>query len=120
MNVDRKNKLVRRYHVSDAASQAVDHLPMKGNTGQAADQTRQGQQQDQVIGARPGRAHLRREDQGHGRHADMPDRHGVREGEGRHKKTPPATSPDTKPGMIRGIDVKSKAPKLAVTGQNDP
>ena len=36
MNVDRKHKLVRRYHVSDAAlhdSQAVDHLLMAGNTG---------------------------------------------------------------------------------------
>jgi IS5 family transposase len=36
VNVDRKHKLVRRYHVSDAAlhdSQAVDHLLMKGNTG---------------------------------------------------------------------------------------
>ncbi|MET4104416.1 IS5 family transposase [Roseovarius sp. MBR-78] len=36
VNVDRKHKLVRRYHVSNAAlhdSQAVDHLLMKGNTG---------------------------------------------------------------------------------------
>ena len=36
MNVDRKHKLVWRYHVSDAAqhdSQAVDHLLMEGNTG---------------------------------------------------------------------------------------
>ena len=36
MNVDRKYKLVRRYHVSNAAlhdSQAVDHLLMEGNTG---------------------------------------------------------------------------------------
>jgi len=36
VNVDRKHKLVRRYHVSDAAqhdSQAVDHLLMQGNTG---------------------------------------------------------------------------------------
>jgi len=36
VNVDRKHKLVRRYHVSDAAqhdSQAVDHLLMEGNTG---------------------------------------------------------------------------------------
>jgi IS5 family transposase len=36
VNVDRKHKLVRRYHVSDAAlhdSQAVDHLLMRGNTG---------------------------------------------------------------------------------------
>jgi hypothetical protein len=35
MNVDRSPKLVRRYHVSDAAlhdSQAVDHLLMQGNT----------------------------------------------------------------------------------------
>jgi IS5 family transposase len=35
VNVDRKHKLVRRYHVSDAAlhdSQAVDHLLMRGNT----------------------------------------------------------------------------------------
>ena len=35
MNVDRKHKLVRRYHVSDAAlhdSQAVDHLLMQSNT----------------------------------------------------------------------------------------
>jgi len=36
VNVDRKHKLVRRYHVSNAAvhdSQAVDHLLMRGNTG---------------------------------------------------------------------------------------
>ena len=36
VNVDRKHKLVRRYHVSDVAlhdSQAVDHLLMEGNTG---------------------------------------------------------------------------------------
>ena len=36
VNVDRMHKLVRRYHVSDAAqhdSQAVDHLLMRGNTG---------------------------------------------------------------------------------------
>ena len=36
VNVDRKHKLIRRYHVSDAAlhdSQAVDHLLMRGNTG---------------------------------------------------------------------------------------
>jgi len=36
VNVDRTLKLVRRYHVTDAAvhdSQAVDHLLMQGNTG---------------------------------------------------------------------------------------
>ena len=36
VNVDCKHKLVRRYHVTDAAlhdSQAVDHLLMRGNTG---------------------------------------------------------------------------------------
>jgi len=36
VNVDRMHKLVRRYHVSDAAqhdSQAVDQLLMRGNTG---------------------------------------------------------------------------------------
>jgi len=36
VNVDRMHKLVRRYHVSNAAlhdSQAVDHLLMRGNTG---------------------------------------------------------------------------------------
>lgn len=36
VNVDRTHKLVRRYHVSDAAlhdSQAVDHLLTRGNTG---------------------------------------------------------------------------------------
>lgn len=36
VNVDRRHKLVRRYHVSDAAlhdSRAVDHLLMRGNTG---------------------------------------------------------------------------------------
>lgn len=36
VNVERQHKLVRRYHVSDAAlhdSQAVDHLLMQGNTG---------------------------------------------------------------------------------------
>ncbi len=36
VDVDRQHKLVRRYHVSDAAlhdSQVVDHLLMRGNTG---------------------------------------------------------------------------------------
>ena len=36
MNVDRRHKPVRRCHVTDAAlhdSQAVDFLPMRGNTG---------------------------------------------------------------------------------------
>ena len=36
VNVDRKHKLIRRYHVTDAAlhdSQAVDHLLTRGNTG---------------------------------------------------------------------------------------
>ena len=36
LNVDRKHKLIRRYHVSDAAvhdSQAVDQLLTRGNTG---------------------------------------------------------------------------------------
>ena len=36
VNVDQKHKLIRRYHVTDAAvhdSQAVDHLLMQGNTG---------------------------------------------------------------------------------------
>lgn len=36
VSMDRKHKLVRRYHVSDAAlhdSQAVDHLLTRGNTG---------------------------------------------------------------------------------------
>lgn len=36
VTVDRQHKLVRSYHVSDAAlldSQAVDHLPMRRNTG---------------------------------------------------------------------------------------
>lgn len=36
VNVDRKHKLVRRYHVSNMAlhdSQAVDHLLMQGNAG---------------------------------------------------------------------------------------
>jgi len=36
VNVDRQHKLVRRYHVSDAAphdSQAADHLLMQGKTG---------------------------------------------------------------------------------------
>lgn len=35
VNVDRKHKLIRRYHASDAAlhdNQAVDHLLMQGNT----------------------------------------------------------------------------------------
>lgn len=39
VNVDRKHKLVRRYHVSAAAlhdSQAVDHLLMQGNTGRGS------------------------------------------------------------------------------------
>jgi len=39
VNVDRQHKLVRRYHVSDAAlhdSQAVDHLLTRGNTGAGA------------------------------------------------------------------------------------
>ena len=36
VNVDRQHKLIRRYHVSNAAlhdSQAVDHLLMPSNTG---------------------------------------------------------------------------------------
>ena len=36
VNVERRHKLVRRYHVTDAAlhdSQAVDHLLMRANTG---------------------------------------------------------------------------------------
>jgi IS5 family transposase len=45
VNVDRQHKLVRRYHVSDAAlhdSQAVDHLLMQGNTGAGVRADRQG------------------------------------------------------------------------------
>lgn len=45
MNVDRQHKLVRRYHVSDAAlhdSQGVDHLLMQGNTGSGVWAGRQG------------------------------------------------------------------------------
>jgi len=39
VNVDRKHKLIRRYHVTDAAvhdSQAVDGLLMRGNTASRA------------------------------------------------------------------------------------
>ena len=57
MNVDRKHKLVRRYHVSDAAlhdSQAVDHILMEGNTsaGVWADSAYRSQEMEAKLRAR--------------------------------------------------------------------
>ncbi|MHA6327083.1 IS5 family transposase [Roseivivax sp. CAU 1753] len=65
VNVDRKHKLVRRYHVSDAAehdSQAVDHLLMKGNTGSGvwADAAYRSEETEAKLRARKLKSHIHR------------------------------------------------------------
>ena len=65
VNVDRKHKLVRRYHVSDAAmhdSRAVDHLLMRGNTGSGvwADAAYRSEETEAKLRARGLRSHIHR------------------------------------------------------------
>jgi IS5 family transposase len=68
INVDRKHKLVRRYHVSDAAqhdSQAVDHLLMQGNTGSDvwADAAYRSEETEAKLRARKLRSRIHRKGQ---------------------------------------------------------
>ncbi len=65
VNVDRTHKLVRRYHVSDAAqhdSQAVDHLLMRGNTGSGvwADAAYRSEEMEAKLRARQLKSHIHR------------------------------------------------------------
>ena len=65
INVDRKHKLVRRYHVSNAAqhdSQAVDHLLMQGNTGPGvwADSAYRSEEMEAKLRARKLKSHIHR------------------------------------------------------------
>ena len=65
MNVDRTHKLVRRYHVSDAAlhdSQAVDHLLMRGNTGSGvwADAAYRSEEMEAKLNAAKLTSHIQR------------------------------------------------------------
>ena len=65
VNVDRKYKLVRRYHVTDAAvhdSQAVDHLLMQGNTGAGvwADSAYRSKEMEDKLRARKLRSRIHR------------------------------------------------------------
>ena len=65
VNVDRMHKLVRRYHVSDAAqhdSQAVDHLLMQGNTGSGvwADAAYRSEEMEAKLRDRKLRSHIHR------------------------------------------------------------
>ncbi len=65
VNVDRMHKLVRRYHVSDAAvhdSQAVDHLLMQGNTGSGvwADSACRSEEMEAKLRARQLKSHIHR------------------------------------------------------------
>lgn len=65
VNVDRKHKLVRRYHVSDAAvhdSQAVDHLLMRGNTGSGvwADAAYRSEEMEAKLRARKLKSYIHR------------------------------------------------------------
>jgi IS5 family transposase len=65
VNVDRKHKLVRCYHVSDAAmhdSRAVDHLLMRGNTGSGvwADAAYRSEETEAKLRARGLRSHIHR------------------------------------------------------------
>jgi IS5 family transposase len=65
VNVDRKHKLVRRYHVSDAAlhdSQAVDHLLMRGNTGSGvwADAAYRSEEMEAKLHDRKLKSHIHR------------------------------------------------------------
>jgi IS5 family transposase len=63
--VDRTHKLVRRYHVTDAAvhdSQAVDHLLMQGNTGSGvwADSAYRSEEMEAKLRARKLKSHIHR------------------------------------------------------------
>ncbi len=65
VNVDRRHKLIRRYHVSDAAqhdSQAVDHLLMQGNTGSGvwADSAYRSEEMEAKLRARQLKSHVHR------------------------------------------------------------
>lgn len=65
VNVDRQHKLVRRYHVSDAAlhdSQAVDQLLMRGNTGAGvwADAAYRSEEMEAKLRARGLSSHIHR------------------------------------------------------------
>jgi IS5 family transposase len=65
VNVDRRHKLVRRYHVSNAAlhdSQAVDHLLMRGNTGSRvwADAAYRSEEMEAMLRARTLTSHIHR------------------------------------------------------------
>lgn len=65
VNVDRKHKLIRRYHVSDAAlhdSQAVDRLLMRGNTGSGvwADAAYRSEEMEAKLRTRKLKSHIHR------------------------------------------------------------
>jgi IS5 family transposase len=65
VNVDCKHKLVRRYHISDAAlhdSQAVDHLLMRGNTGAGvwADAAYRSEDMEEKLRDRKLKSHIHR------------------------------------------------------------
>jgi transposase, IS5 family len=65
VNVDRKHKLIRRYHVSDAAmhdSQAVDDLLTQGNTGSGvwADAAYRSEEMEAKLRARNLKSHIHR------------------------------------------------------------
>ena len=65
VNVDRKHKLIRRYHVSDAAlhdCQAVDHLLMQDNTGAGvwADAAYRSEEMEAKLKARKLTSHIHR------------------------------------------------------------
>jgi len=65
VNVDRMHKLVRRYHVTDAAvhdSQAVDHLLTRGNTGSGvwADSAYRSEEMEAKLRARQLKSHIHR------------------------------------------------------------
>ena len=68
VNVDRKHKLIRRYHVTDAAvhdSQAVDQLLTRGNTGSGvwADAAYRSAEIEAVLKARKLTSHIHRKGQ---------------------------------------------------------
>ena len=68
INVDRKHKLIRRYHVTDAAvhdSQAVDQLLTRGNTGSGvwADAAYRSAEIEAVLKARKLTSHIHRRGQ---------------------------------------------------------
>jgi IS5 family transposase len=65
VNIDRKHKLVRRYHVNDAAmhdSKAVDHLLMRGDTGcgVCADAAYRSEEMEAKLRARKLKSHIHR------------------------------------------------------------